>query len=108
MVQTCHLGWQTVKSCSSGARKSADYGRCIVMEYDISSAKLSIQTKHMTLINNAQVVLVGGGINLVATARYWVRGTDSRQWYAGPLTPTSWSIMKTAIVGDILFHGWLH
>ena len=32
-----------------------------------------------------------------------VMNTDSKQWYAGPPTPTPWSHMKTAIVGDTCY-----
>ena len=30
-----------------------------------------------------------------------VLNTESKQWYTGPTTPTPWSCMKTAVVGDM-------
>ena len=32
-----------------------------------------------------------------------VMNTDTKQWFAGPPTPTAWTSMKTAIVGDICY-----
>ena len=29
--------------------------------------------------------------------------TNSKQWYAGPPTPTPWSYMRTAVVGDMCY-----
>ena len=32
-----------------------------------------------------------------------VMNTNSKQWYAGPPTPTPWSFMRTAVVGDTCY-----
>ena len=32
-----------------------------------------------------------------------VMNTDTKQWFAGPPTPTSWQRMKTATVGDVCY-----
>ena len=44
---------------------------------------------------------VGDGGNAVSSVE--VLNTDSKQWYAGPPTPTGWYSMKTALVGDVCY-----
>ena len=55
------------------------------------------------VVSNNWLVVAGG----VAGGRYStsveVLNTDSKQWYAGPPTPSPWSDMKTAVVGDVAY-----
>ena len=43
--------------------------------------------------------MVGGGYHLLQSGM----NTDSKQWYAAPPTPTPWSSMGTAVVGDTCY-----
>jgi hypothetical protein len=50
-------------------------------------------------------LVVAGGYGWLSSVE--VLNIDSRQWYAGPPTPTPWSHMRTATVGDVCYfmHG---
>ena len=52
---------------------------------------------------NEWLVVAGGwgdGRRLLSSV---VLNTDSKQWYAGPPTPTGWCSMRTAVVGDVCY-----
>ena len=53
---------------------------------------------------NEWLVVAGGcgdGGRLLSSVE--VLNTDSKQWYAGPPTPTGWACMRTAVVGDVCY-----
>ena len=53
---------------------------------------------------NEWLVVAGGegdGGRLLSSVE--VLNTDSKQWYAGPPTPTGWCSMRTAVVGDVCY-----
>ena len=50
------------------------------------------------------LVVVGGvSIDSVDVSSVEVMNTNSKQWYAGPPTPEPWSLMRTAVVGDMCY-----
>ena len=62
------------------------------------------------LVNCSAVVytewlIVAGGTSRGgdALSSIGVMNTNSKQWYAGPSTPTPWSHMRTAVVGDMCY-----
>ena len=55
-------------------------------------------------VYNEWLVVAGGwGDGGKVLSSVEVLNTDSKQWYAGPPTPTGWSDMKTAIVWDVCY-----
>ena len=54
------------------------------------------------VVYNEWLVVVGGYQD-VRSSSVEVMNTDSEVWYAAPPTPTPWSSMKTAIVGDTCY-----
>ena len=48
-------------------------------------------------------LLVAGGWTCEMLSSVEVMNTNSKQWYAGPPTPTPWSYMRTAVVGDTCY-----
>ncbi len=52
---------------------------------------------------NEWLVVAGGLIGGHGVAYVQVMNAESKQWYVGPPTPTPWSCMKTAIVGDTCY-----
>jgi N-acetylneuraminic acid mutarotase len=57
-----------------------------------------------SVVTNKEWLAVAGGlIDGEAVSSVEVMNTDSKQWYAGPPTPTPWDSMKTAIVGDTCY-----
>ena len=53
--------------------------------------------------NEWLAVAGGGGYGVGRLSSVEVLNTNSKQWYAGPPTPTPWSTMSTAIVGDTCY-----
>ena len=49
------------------------------------------------------LIVAGGYVGRRYSSCVEVLNTDSKQWYAGPPTPTPWSSMKTAVVGDMAY-----
>ena len=60
---------------------------------------------HCSAVNyNEWLVVAGGkGYGRVMLSCVEVMNTDNKQWFAGPATPSSWSHMNTAIVGDTCY-----
>ncbi len=60
------------------------------------------------VVYNEWLVAAGGMAGVERLSCVEVLNTDSKQWYAGPPTPTPWSSMKTAVVGDMGYFmgGW--
>ena len=55
-------------------------------------------------VYNEWLVVTGGvGYGVGRLSSVEVMNTDSKQWYAAPPTPTPWSFMETAIVGDTCY-----
>ena len=48
-------------------------------------------------------LVVAGGWSSARLSSVEVMNTNSKQWYAGHPTPTPWSYMRTAVVGDTCF-----
>ena len=48
-------------------------------------------------------LVVAGGRADPKLSSIEVMNTNSKQWYAGPPTPTPWSHMRTAVVGDTCY-----
>ena len=50
-------------------------------------------------------LVVAGGVPIGSdeSSSVEVMNTNSKQWYAGPPTPTLWSHMRTAVVGDMCY-----
>ena len=48
-------------------------------------------------------LVVVGGWTGASLSSVEVMNTNSKQWYAGPPTPTPWSYMRTAVVGDTCY-----
>ena len=50
-------------------------------------------------------LVVAGGVSTSgdALSSVEVMNTDTKQWHAGPPTPTPWSYMRTAVVGDTCY-----
>ena len=61
------------------------------------------------VVYNQYLVVAGGWGAGVRLSSVEVMNTDTKQWYAGPPTPITWSHMKTAIVGDTCYFmgGWI-
>ena len=55
------------------------------------------------VVYNEWLVVAGGRAGGGYTSCVEVLNTTSEQWYAGPPTPTPWSSMKTAVVGDTAY-----
>ena len=56
------------------------------------------------VVYNEWLVVAGGwGDGMVRLSSVDVMNTDTKQWFAGPPTPTPWSSMKTASVGDTCY-----
>ena len=56
------------------------------------------------VVYNEWLVVAGGkGYGRVMLSCFEVMNTDNKQWFAGPATPSSWSHMNTAIVGDTCY-----
>ncbi len=55
------------------------------------------------VVHGEWLVVAGGWVGPVIGRLSCVEvlNTDSKQWYAGPPTPTPWDSMKTVVVGDI-------
>ena len=49
------------------------------------------------------LVVTGGSTLRAKQSSVEVMNTNSKQWYAGPPTPTPWSFMRTAVVGDMCY-----
>ena len=60
---------------------------------------------HCSAVNyNEWLAVAGGkGHGRVRLSSVDIMNTENRQWYAGPPTPTPWSSMRTAIVGDTCY-----
>ena len=57
-----------------------------------------------TVVYKKWLVVAGGkstGGSVLSSVE--VMNTDTKQWYAGPPTPTPWSCMRTAVVGDMCY-----
>ena len=61
------------------------------------------------VVYNQYLVVAGGRVGVAGLSSVEVMNTDTKQWYAGPPTPITWSQMKTAIVGDTCYFmgGWI-
>ena len=55
------------------------------------------------VVYNEWLAVAGGEEGGVTLSSVEVMNTDSKQWYAAPPTPTPWSSMRTAIVGDTCY-----
>ena len=53
------------------------------------------------LVHHQWLVVAGGWAPGECVSCVEVLNTESKQWYAGPPTPTPWTNMKTAVVGDV-------
>ena len=53
------------------------------------------------VVYNEWLAVAGTGRERLSSVE--VMNTDSKQWYAGPPTPTPWGSMRTAIVGDTCY-----
>ena len=49
------------------------------------------------------LVVAGGWSPFARLSSVEVMNTNSKQWYVGPPTPTPWSSMRTAVVGDMCY-----
>ena len=61
---------------------------------------------HCSAVVYKEWLVVAGGLGGKDEGRLSsveVMNTDSKQWYAGPPTPTPWDSMRTAIVGDTCY-----
>ena len=54
-------------------------------------------------VYNEWLVVAGGWDGRVWLSSVDVMNTDTKQWFAGPPTPTPWTSMKTASVGDTCY-----
>ena len=61
------------------------------------------------VVYNQYLVVTGGWGAGGTLSSVEVMNTDTKQWYAGPPTPTAWSQMKTATAGDVCYFmgGWI-
>ena len=67
---------------------------------DMSTARSSCSA----VVNNEWLVVAGGyGDHLMRLSSVEVLNTDTKQWYLTPPTPTPWSSMRTAIMGDTCY-----
>ena len=56
------------------------------------------------VVHNEWLVVAGGeSTDEEDISSVEVMNTNSKQWYAGPPTPTPWSFMRTTVVGDICY-----
>ena len=55
------------------------------------------------VVYNEWLAVAGGVGNGERLSSVEVMNTDSKKWYAAPPTPTPWSSMRTAIVGDTCY-----
>ena len=55
------------------------------------------------VVYNEWLVVAGGWDGRVWLSSVDVMNTDTKQWFAGPPTPTPWCDMKTAVVGDTCY-----
>ncbi len=68
----------------------------------------SARSRCSVVVYNEWLVVAGGVAGVECLSCVEVLNTDSKQWYAGPPTPTPWDSMKTAVVGDMGYFmgGW--
>ena len=55
------------------------------------------------VVYNEWLVVAGGVAGWKRLSSIEVMNIDSKQWFAGPPTPTPWQYMKTATVGDVCY-----
>ena len=63
----------------------------------------TVRSSCSAVVFKGWLVVVGGWSEFTRLSSVEVMNTNSKQWYAGPPTPTPWSYMRTAVVGDTCY-----
>ena len=109
--RTCHFTMAVIKNqlvLVGGKEHGSDYGNKVLGIWEADQRawthpypEMSTSRVRCSVVAYNQWLVVAGSYPCSRPVPVEVLNTESKQWYADPITLTSWSSMKTAVVGDM-------